>query len=165
MLAASPHIRWFCARTRIECAAGFRVWPWLASANKMNKKHTKVDEVSGRRPPAARIEELQPGPALDALIAERVMGWKDVERQGSRSWGKKKDRAGRWRRAAVPQFCNEPTTAYDIDERMKELGLAEKYSKELAKMTHVKNLPAEWATPEQRCRAALKTMKNKTAKS
>lgn len=99
------------------------------------------------------------GPALDAVVAEKVMGWKDVQRQGSRSWGKKKDKGGRWRRAAVPQFSDEPTTAYEIDERMKELGLAEKYLKELAKMTHLKGLPAEWATPEQRCRAALKAVK------
>jgi hypothetical protein len=105
-----------------------------------------------------KLENMQ-GAALDALVAERVMGWKDVQRQGSRSWGKKKDKAGRWRRAAVPQFSDEPATAYAIDERMKELGLGENYSKELAKMTRAQHLPAEWATPQQRCRAALEAVK------
>jgi hypothetical protein len=132
----------------------------------MNKKHTQANEATGRRPPAVKkIEEMQPGPALDALIAERVMGWKGVERQGSRSWGKKRDRAGRWRRVAIPDYSEDPVTAYAIDERMRELGVSETYFRELAKITRVKNLPVEWATPHQRCRAALKTVKNKTAKS
>ena len=124
----------------------------------MSKSRVKAQHSS--KPNAAvRLEKMVAGPALDALVAEKVMGWKGVQRQGSRSWGKKKDNAGRWRRAAVPQFSDEPSTAYEIDERMKKLGLAEKYSKELAKITHLKGLPAEWATPEQRCRAALKTVK------
>jgi hypothetical protein len=105
------------------------------------------------------LEGMQPGPALDALVAEKVMGWKAVKREGNRCWGRKKDKAGRWRRAVVPEFSAEPTTAYAIDERMRELGLAEKYSKELAKVTQAKHIPAEWATPHQRCRAALETVK------
>jgi hypothetical protein len=122
-------------------------------------KHGKSDERAERQASVIGIEKMQPGPALDALVAERVMGWKDVQLQGNRSWGKKKDKAGRWRRVAVPDFSEEPTTAYAIDERMKELGLAEKYSRELANITHAKNVPTEWATPHQRCRAALKTIK------
>ena len=131
----------------------------------MNNRRAKADQASGRIQTAASIEEMQSGPALDALIAERVMGWKDVERQGSRYWGKKRDKAGRWRRVAIPEFSDDPTTAYVVDERMRELGLAEKYSRELAKITRARNLPVEWATPHQRCRAALKTMKNTRARS
>jgi hypothetical protein len=92
-------------------------------------------------------------------VAEKVMGWKEVKRHGSRSWGRKKDKAGRWRGAAVPEFSARPTTAYAIDERMKELGLAEKCSRGLAKVTYAKHIPADWATPDQRCRAALKAVK------
>jgi len=43
---------------------------------------------------------------------------------------------------------------------MKELGLWERYVKELSKMTQAKGLPFDWATPDQCCRAALKVVKN-----
>jgi hypothetical protein len=39
---------------------------------------------------------------------------------------------------------------------MKQLGYTARYHKELARITRAKNLPSEWATPEQRSRAALK---------
>jgi hypothetical protein len=41
---------------------------------------------------------------------------------------------------------------------MKELGRVETYLKELSRLTSAKNLPAEWATPEQRARAALRAL-------
>jgi hypothetical protein len=41
---------------------------------------------------------------------------------------------------------------------MKQLGRAERYLKELSRLIRAKNLPAEWATPEQRARAALKAL-------
>jgi len=49
-------------------------------------------------------------------------------------------------------------THYVIHERMKELSRLERYDKELSKITKAKNLPPEWATPEQRGRAALKAL-------
>jgi hypothetical protein len=108
----------------------------------------------------ANIDRIPAGPELNALVAERVMGWKDLQRQSDRYWGKKKDKAGRWRRAAVHEFCEEPTTSYLIEERMRELGLLEAYERELAKITQAENLPAVWASPEQRCRAAIKTVQH-----
>ena len=131
----------------------------------MGKKRVNLDHQAQHKAPVTAIEKMQAGPALDALVAERVMGWKDVQRQENRTWAKKKDEAGRWRRVAVPDFSGEPTMAYAIDDRMKELGLAEKYSKELGKMTHAKNVPMEWATPYQRCRAALKTIRSTAKRS
>jgi hypothetical protein len=95
------------------------------------------------------------GPELDSLVAEKVMGWKELERQGNRSWGKKRDKAGRWRRAAVPDYSAEPALAYEIEHRMREIGLWNAYMKELASITHGKQLPVDWATPEDRCRAGL----------
>ena len=54
--------------------------------------------------------------------------------------------------------------AYAIDERMRELGRWERYVKELSKLTKEKNLPSDWATPEQRSRAAIKVLgKSKSA--
>jgi hypothetical protein len=41
---------------------------------------------------------------------------------------------------------------------MKELGRLERYDKELSKIMKTKKLPPEWATPEQRSRAALKAL-------
>jgi hypothetical protein len=105
------------------------------------------------------VDKITSGPDLNALIAERVMGWRNVERQDGRYWGRKQDKAGRWRRTAVRNYCKNPTDAYLIDERIKQLGLSEKYRKELTKITRVKKIPVEWASPDQRCRAALKTVK------
>jgi hypothetical protein len=34
----------------------------------------------------------------------------------------------------------------------------DRYRKELTKITAAKNLPPEWASPEQRCQAALKVI-------
>jgi len=41
---------------------------------------------------------------------------------------------------------------------MKELGRIKLYDMELSKITKAQNLPPEWATPEQRSRAALKAL-------
>ena len=108
------------------------------------------------------VDKIPTGPELNAVVAERVMGWKDLKRQSDRYWGRKKDKAGRWRRAAVNDYCHEPTTSYLIEERMKELGLFEEYERELAKVTTARKLPSPWASPDQRCRAAIKTMRNRT---
>jgi hypothetical protein len=41
---------------------------------------------------------------------------------------------------------------------MKQLGRSDRYRKELSKITQAKNIPSEWASPDQRCRAAIKAM-------
>jgi len=100
------------------------------------------------------------GPQLDILTAQKVFGWKNVHQHDGEIVGKKQDKAGRWRRARVPSFSTNPVLAYAIDDRMKQLGQSERYQKELLKITRAKNLPPEWATPEQRARAALKAVQN-----
>ena len=101
---------------------------------------------------------------LDAKFAEAVMGWKDVKpthagRGGAFEYlGKKPDKLGRFRKAKVPDFWNNPGIAAEIEPRMKELGLWKRYEKELSKMTEAKGLPVGWATPEQSCRAAVKVV-------
>jgi hypothetical protein len=105
------------------------------------------------------IAKIPSGTELNALVAKRVMGWKDVKLHDGRYWGRKQDKAGRWRRAVVRNYCENPADSYLIDERIKQLGLLEKYLKELTKITRAKKIPVEWASPDQRCRAALKTVK------
>ena len=105
-----------------------------------------------------------PDRALDAKFAETVMGWKDVKRTetgrggAGEYFGKKPDKLGRLRKTRVPDFCNNPGIAAEIEPRMKELGLWKRYEIELLKATHAKGLPSEWATPEQSCRAALRVV-------
>jgi hypothetical protein len=41
---------------------------------------------------------------------------------------------------------------------MEKLGRSERYQKELAKITHAKDIPSDWASPDQRCRAAIKAV-------
>jgi hypothetical protein len=100
----------------------------------------------------------RPGPALDAATAQIVFGWKNVRKHEGVLMGKKQDRAGRWRRSKVPAYSTDPVQAYLIDQRMEQLGRSERYLKELARLTRAKDLPAGWATPEQRARAALKAL-------
>jgi hypothetical protein len=111
------------------------------------------------------VDKIPPGPELDALVAEKVMGWKNVHRHGTTSGGgkgdgytgRKQDKLGRWRLAEVRLYSTNPVESAAIEARMKELGLLQKYLNELGKVAHAKGVPAEWATADQRCRAAIKT--------
>ena len=104
------------------------------------------------------IDKIPPGPKLDALTAEKVFGWKSIHAHKDRPglYGKRQGKLGHWRRANVPNFSTNPINAYAIEGRMKELGRLDHYTKELAKITKAKNIPLEWAPPDQRCRAAIK---------
>jgi hypothetical protein len=104
------------------------------------------------------IDEIPPGPKLDALTAEKVFGWKNVHKHEGALVGKKQDKAGHWRLAKVPYYSTNPVHAYSIEDRMKQVGRLDRYQKELAKTTRSKNIPPEWATPDQRCRAAIKAV-------
>lgn len=115
-----------------------------------------------------KIDNLEPGPELDALVAEQIMGWKDVHRQTKTEgvyWGKKPDKAGRLRSGRVPDYSTESSLASDVESRVKELGLLEEYTKELSNIVRAKGLPASWASPAQRCRAALKAVKGKRGRN
>ena len=98
------------------------------------------------------------GEQLTKATAEKIFGWKNVHNHEGELIGKKQDKAGRWRTGKVPAYSTDAGQAYAIDERMKELGRLERYDKELSKITKAQNLPPEWATPEQRSRAALKAL-------
>jgi hypothetical protein len=103
-------------------------------------------------------DKVPPGPELDTLTAENVF-WKYVHKHDGALVGKKQDKAGRWRSANVPSYSTNPVDAYSIDERMKQLGRSEKYLRELSRLTRANRIPADWATPEQRAKAALKTLR------
>jgi hypothetical protein len=106
--------------------------------------------------PTKATDKIPPGPELDALTAQRVFGWKNVHKHDGALVGKKQDKAGYWRSAKVPHFSTDPVNAYAIDERMKQLGRAEQYAKELSRIAKAKKIPVEWASPDQRCRAAIR---------
>jgi hypothetical protein len=104
------------------------------------------------------IDKIPPGPQLDALTAQKVFGWKNVHKHEGALVGKKQDKAGHWRLAKVPYFSTNPVHAYAIDARMKELGRLDRYQTELAKTARATNVLSDWASPDQRCRAAIKTV-------
>ena len=104
------------------------------------------------------VDKIPSGPKLDALTAEKVFGWKNVHEHEGSIVGKSQDEAGNWRRAKVPNYSGNPLHAYAIEDRMKQLGRLDRYQKELAKITHAKDIPSDWASPDQRCRAAIKAM-------
>ena len=41
---------------------------------------------------------------------------------------------------------------------MSELGRSEQYLRELFRITRAKKIPPDWASPDQRCRAAIKAV-------
>jgi hypothetical protein len=102
--------------------------------------------------------------SLTAAVAERVFGWKDVCKGAGGLVGKKRDKLGRWRSGKVPDYAHEVSQGYAIEERMKQLGKAAQYAKELAKIAKGKNLPTDWATPDLRARAALQVVRLKRVK-
>jgi hypothetical protein len=104
------------------------------------------------------VDKIPPGPELDALTAEKVFGWKNVHKHEGSLVGKKQDKAGHWRLAKVPYYSTNPVHAYQIEERMKQVGRLDRYQKELSKITRSKNIPSDWASPDQRCRAAIKAV-------
>jgi hypothetical protein len=104
------------------------------------------------------VDKIPPGPKLDALTAEKVFGWKNVHKHEGSLVGKRQDKAGHWRRAKVPNYSTDPLHVYGIEERMKQLGRLDRYQNELSRITRSKKLPADWASPDQRCRAAIKAV-------
>jgi hypothetical protein len=106
------------------------------------------------------IDKIPSGPRLDALTAEKVFGWRNVHQHDDRDgfYGKRQDKLGRWRLVKVPNYSTNPLHAYPMEERMKQLGRLDRYQKELSKITQATNIPSEWASPEQWCRAAIKAM-------
>jgi hypothetical protein len=104
------------------------------------------------------VDKIPPGPKLDELMAEKVFGWKNVHKHEGTLVGKKQDKAGRWRLAKVPYYSTNPVHAYSIEDRMTQLGRLDRYLKELSKIARSKNIPSEWAAPDQCCRAAIKAM-------
>jgi hypothetical protein len=103
-------------------------------------------------------DKIPPGPKLDALTAEKVFGWKNVHKHEGSLVGKKQDKAGHWRRAKVPNYSTNPLHSYSVENRMKQLGRLDRYQRELAEITRSKNIPSDWASPDQRCRAAIKAV-------
>ena len=93
-----------------------------------------------------------------SITAEKVFGWKNVHKHEGTLVGKKQDKAGRWRRANVPYYSTNPLHSYSVENRMKQLGRMDRYQKELSKITRSKNIPSDWASPDQRCRAAIKAV-------
>lgn len=106
------------------------------------------------------VDDLKPGSELDALVAEAVMGWRDVRREsaGSGYRGKRPDKLGRFRTARVPPFSTEPREAAALRPRLEQLGRLGKFLKELEKSARAEGMPAEWAPPDYLCRAALKAV-------
>ena len=104
------------------------------------------------------VDKIPSGPKLDALTAEKVFGWKKVHKHQGALLGRKQDKAGRWRRAKVPNYSTSPLHSYSVENRMKQLGRLDRYQKELSRLTHFTKIPSDWASPEQRCRAAIKTV-------
>jgi hypothetical protein len=104
------------------------------------------------------VDKIPPGPQLDALTAEKVFGWKNVHKHEGALVGKKEDKAGRWRLSKVPYYSTNPVHVYPIEDRMKQLGRLDRYQRELSKATRSKNIPSDWASPDQRCRAAIKAV-------
>ena len=104
------------------------------------------------------VKRVLSGEQLAKAIAETIFGWKNVHKYGGQLLGKRQDKAGRWRKYKVPDYANDPRQAYAIDARMEQIACWERYNDELIRIAMAHSLPPEWATPEQRYRAALRAL-------
>ncbi len=67
-------------------------------------------KVIGRSPVAAKTSSQNLRDSkLNAAVASKVFGWKNVRKREGKLIGKKQDKAGRWRPAKVPDFANDPS--------------------------------------------------------
>ena len=96
------------------------------------------------------------GAQLAQVTAEKIFGWKSVQKHASELIDKKQDRAGRWRTGQVPNYNNGQRQAYAIDERVSSLDGGSGTTTSFLELPKVKNLSPEWATHEQSSRAARK---------
>jgi hypothetical protein len=119
---------------------------------------------------AISFVKAKSGPQINARVAKEVFGWKNVHRdhkngKSDEVWAKKPDKLGRWRKAKVPNFCGDVGEIAGVENRLRQLGRFEHYTKELAKIAAKTKLPVGWATPDQRCRAALKVLARRAKRS
>jgi hypothetical protein len=104
------------------------------------------------------IDKIPPGPKLDALTAEKVFSWNSIHAHDGELYGKRQDKAGHWRLGKVPAYSTNFLNAYSIERRMEQLGRLHRYLRQLFRITHANNILSDWASPDQRCRAAIKAV-------
>lgn len=123
--------------------------------------------------PPSSLSEMPAGRTLDALIAEKVMGWRVERQSGNSPWLVGHD-GNRWTRIENHPFSSDIAAAAEMEreiERRSDLGNIEgihvRYALALA---HEIGFPGfscfGWtdlfrlirATPVQRCRAALQAV-------
>jgi hypothetical protein len=129
--------------------------PYVVVAQNVDTKSTGCSFQAMAR---SAIDKIPPGPKLDALTAEKVFGWQKVHKHQRSLVGRKPDQAGRWRLAKVPRYSTNVGHAYAIEDQMKRLGRFDQYWRELQRYARSTSIPSFWATPEQRCRAAIKAV-------
>ena len=116
---------------------------------------------------AEQIRKLEANRETDALIAEKVMGWESQYIEYGGSGGEYVwilPDGIRQHEPDVPSYSTDIAAAYQMEERIAELGLIDEYCKQLNKIANVHwdegvRQPQRWqlihATPEDRCKAAL----------
>ena len=107
---------------------------------------------------------MKAGRELDALVAEKMMGWKYIpDKQERKSWISTlwvnwKDSKGTTQ-LLVPSYSTSIAAAWLVEERIKELGLEPEYSEALLDLTDAsEHFELIHASPEDRCLAALKAV-------
>jgi hypothetical protein len=109
---------------------------------------------------------LPAGPELDALVAERVLGWVRVMHDGRRRWS----HTGRAYRDEPPRYSTDIAAAWHIvewargDDRRWELyyaALQQEVSRDLQKGLLPDRYVWQHVKPEHICRAALKAQAGK----
>lgn len=75
-----------------------------------------------------REEVSKSSQRLDALTAEKVFGWKSVDKHEGSLVAKRQDKAGRWRRAKVPNYST--LHASSTDKHIQQLGRLDRYDRE-----------------------------------
>jgi hypothetical protein len=117
---------------------------------------------------------MEAGRELDALVAERVMGFEIREHKRIQKGSIKK--RGRYPVYEIKElwagnrtlmfYSTDIAAAWRVEERIAELGLIDEYCWEIIKISSTKKgyPPTQWyqihASPEDRCRAALRAVES-----
>lgn len=99
------------------------------------------------------------GRELDAAVAERVMGWRDIHLSRLRSMGKQLIGKPNNTFEDVPPYSSDDNAARLARNRIAELGLEERFEYELCRLIGYYGRHPGFtmlqSTAEQQCRAAL----------
>lgn len=106
------------------------------------------------------IDEMQAGCEMDCIIAEKIFGWEDASWDREAHCHTGHPNKEHYRYEQVPEYSTDIAAAWEVEEEIKNKGIRMQadYITELTLTVGPGKFEMVHATPEQRCKAALKAV-------